>query len=86
MRLLIYLLALISGFSAAEAARAQVAPSSSVAQTAVAAAEALATVDRVEAKRPADFRPHNLVVSSPLKVLVTVAIDTPVSRNDLLRV
>jgi hypothetical protein len=56
MRLLIYLLALISGFSAAEAARAEVSPASSVAQTAVAAAEALAAQEQVGVARSSHER------------------------------
>jgi hypothetical protein len=79
MRLLIYFIALISGFSAAEAARAEVAPASSVAQTAVTAAQALADRHVVDATIPANERPAEPVVA----VVQSNAEElTPITRYD----
>jgi hypothetical protein len=83
MRLLIYLLALVSGFSAAEAARAEVSPASSVAQTAVAAAEALAAQEQVGVAKPAYEQPRATVAFIPTATQVAPAADTPISRHDL---
>lgn len=83
MRLLIYLLALVSGFSAAEAARAEVSPASSVAQTAVAAAEALAAQEQVGVAKPAHDQPRATVAFIPTATQATAVADTPVSRHDL---
>jgi hypothetical protein len=85
MRLLIYLLALVSGFSAADAARAEVTPASSVAQTAVAAAEALAAQVQVDLARPAQKWPREIALSEPAKLMVAATADTPISLHDLLR-
>jgi hypothetical protein len=85
MRLLIYLLALISGFSAAEAARADVSPASSVAQTAVAAAEALAAQEQLPATRPVAAWPRENRPIESARVLVGLAPNTPIIRHDLSR-
>jgi hypothetical protein len=85
MRLLIYLLALVSGFSAAEAARAEVSPASSVSQTAVAAAEALASQVQEITTRPANQRPGETMVSVQTSDLVALVASTPVTRNDISR-
>lgn len=85
MRLLIYLLALVSGFSAAEAARAEVSPASSVAQTAVAAAEALAAQEQVGVAKPPHEQPRATVALVPATTQVSPVAKTPVSRHDLSR-
>jgi hypothetical protein len=85
MRLLIYLLALISGFSAAEAARAEVAPASSVAQTAVAIAEALASPKYVGTARPTNDWPGDATLVGPKKTPVPIAANTPLLRHDISR-
>jgi hypothetical protein len=82
MRLLIYLLALVSGFSAAEAARAEVSHASSVAQTAVAAAEALASQDQQSPLRAADHRPGTIAVAVTQDAPLTLVAPTPISRHD----
>ena len=85
MRLLIYLLALISGFSAAEAARAQIAPASSVAQTAVAAAEELTAQERVDLKLSTDDQLSELAVVGHILTASVPSSSTPVARHDLTR-
>jgi hypothetical protein len=85
MRLLIYLLALVSGFSAAEAARAEVSHASSVAQTAVAAAESLAAQEQVDIARPANEWLRETIVFEPTKPLVALVANTPIRRHDLSR-
>jgi hypothetical protein len=85
MRLLIYLLALVSGFSAADAARAEVTPASSVAQTAVAAAEALASQEQVAATGPANDFPFESIVTALSDAFITVRVSNPVSRHDQSR-
>jgi predicted RNA polymerase sigma factor len=82
MRLLIYLLALISGFSAADAARAELAPASSVAQAAVAAAEALASQEQINFAQPVNhWSPRRAFVAAPIP-LIKVPVSTPISRQD----
>jgi hypothetical protein len=85
MRLLIYLLALMSGFSAAEAARAEVTHATTVAQTAVAAAETLALHENVAFAAPVLSSPKATddAVCSPAQP--QSAIQTPVLRHDLSR-
>jgi hypothetical protein len=85
MRLLIYLLALVSGFSAADGARAEVSPASSVAQTAVAAAEALAAQEQIDVTRPAEKWVRNTALVESAELPVALFVDTPVSRHDLSR-
>jgi hypothetical protein len=85
MRLLIYLLALISGFSAAEAARAEVSPASAVAHSAVAAAEALASQEQQASARPADHRPGNILVFVAHEMPLALIAPTPVTRRDVSR-
>ena len=82
MRLLIYLLALISGFSAADAARAEVSPASSVTQTAVAAAEALASQEQVASTIPAGGWADTKTVLGLNSAPLLLVIPTPVSRHD----
>jgi hypothetical protein len=84
MRLLIYLLALMSGFSAAEAARAEISPASSVAQTAVAAAEALASQEPSSSDRPADGWVRITTYAPPFVRIFAGFANTPVTRYDLL--
>jgi hypothetical protein len=83
MRLLIYLLALIGGFSAAEAARAEMTPASSVAQSAVAAAEALAAQEQESTACPANDPPRASILPSLLDAAVTPIAQTPVTRRDV---
>jgi hypothetical protein len=85
MRLLIYLLALMSGFSAAEAARADVPHASTVAQTAVAAAETLALQEHVAFPRPALSVPQAKNDAELFLPLPQPATQTPVLRHDLSR-
>jgi hypothetical protein len=83
MRLLIYLLALMSGFSAAEAARGEISPASSVAQSAIAAAESLVAQDQAKASYPVDHIVHApLYIDQPAAPIFATA-DTPVKRHDL---
>lgn len=83
MRLLIYLLALMSGFSAAEAARTEIGHASTVAQSAVATAEALASQDQISHAQPSYARPQNQWrLAEPVIALALVA-RTPVTRRDL---
>jgi hypothetical protein len=83
MRLLIYLLALMSGFSAADAARADVAHSSSVAQAAVAVADALVVQEQESVARPASVWPRDLF-SAPADVSAqTFTSQTPITRRDV---
>jgi hypothetical protein len=84
MRLLIYLLALVSGFSAAEAARAEITPASSVAQTAVVAAEALASQVQAASDHPANHQPLS-TDSQQLAYVIKVAVSSPITRHDLSR-
>ncbi len=85
MRLLIYLLALMSGFSAAEAARAEVTHASTVAQTAIAAAETLALQEHVAFTRPVLSMPEATNDAELLFPLPLLATQTPVLRHDLSR-
>ena len=83
MRLLIYLLALMGGFSAADAARADVAHSSSVAQATVAVADAMVTLEQENVARPASVWPRDLF-SAPAEVLaLTFTAPTPITRRDV---
>lgn len=83
MRLLIYLLALMSGFSTAEAARADMAQTSSVAQTAVAAAETLIAQEHVAQKRPRSDLLRASDGAAPQLVPPAAIASSPVSRYDL---
>ena len=83
MRLLIYILALMSGFSAADAARAEVAHSSSVAQSAVAVSDAMVAQEQEAVLRPASVWPRDLwhalaKVSEP-----EYTAQTPITRRDV---
>jgi hypothetical protein len=83
MRLLIYLLALMSGFSAADAARADVAHSSSVAQAAVAVADALVAQEQESVSRPTAVWPRNLAHAPVLVSAQTFIALTPITRRDV---
>jgi hypothetical protein len=83
MRLLIYLLALLSGFSAAEAARADVAQTSAVAQTAVAVADAMAAQEQESVARPAHVWPRDLGIASIPHTTSAFIAPTPVTRRDV---
>lgn len=84
MRLLIYLLALMGGFSAADAARADVAHSSSVAQAAVAVADALVAQERASVARPAAVWPRTLVHAPLYGAVQAFTALTPITRRDVL--
>ena len=83
MRLLIYLLALMSGFSAADAARADVAHSSSVAQAAVVIADSLVAQKQDAVVRPATVRPRDLVLVPLRAPAPTFTALTPITRRDV---
>ena len=85
MRLLIYLLALMSGFSAADAARADVAHSSSVAQAAVAVSDALVAQEQASIVRPANAWPRQLVHVPLLVYALEFIARTPITRRDVSR-
>ena len=83
MRLLIYLLALMSGFSAADAARADVAHSSSVAQSAVAVVDELVEQEQAIVARPAAVWPRELTSTpAPTTIPAYIAL-TPITRRDV---
>lgn len=83
MRLLIYLLALMSGFSAADAARADVAHSSSVAQAAVAVADTMVAQEQASVACPAAVWPRDLAYASFHGVAPTLIAQTPITRRDI---
>ncbi len=85
MRLLIYLLALMSGFSAAEAARAEVTHATTVAQSAIAAAETLALHEHVAFARPVLSSPKATDEVVFLPAQPQLATQTPVLRHDISR-
>lgn len=83
MRLLIYLLALMGGFSAADAARADVAHSSSVAQATIAVADAMVAQEQESVARPASVWPRDLF-SAPAEVSAPpFTAPTPITRCDV---
>jgi hypothetical protein len=83
MRLLIYLLALIGGLSAADAARAEVTPASSIAQTAVAAAEAYASQAQESAARPVTDWPREQSFAGYRGHYIAPVAKTPITRRDV---
>ena len=83
MRLLIYLLALMSGFSAADAAREGVSPTSSVAQTAVAVADVLVAQEQESVVRPASVWPRILSFAPLYFAAPTFITLTPITRRDV---
>lgn len=83
MRLLIYLLALMGGFSAADAARADVAHSSSVAQAAVSVADALVAQERASVTRPVAVWPRTLVHAPLYAAVQAFTALTPITRCDV---
>lgn len=85
MRLLIYLLALMSGFSAAEAARADMAQASSVSQTAVVVSEAMVAMETDGAQQPADVSSRARQAITAQFISAVLPCETPVSRKDLAR-
>ena len=85
MRILIYLLAMLTGFSAAEAARPVASAPAAVTQGTVVVA-LVASVEREAAATPLEFDPFSVALTSPIvEVAFTVALSSPVSRNDLTR-
>jgi hypothetical protein len=88
MRLLIYLLALLTGFSAAEAARpVSVAPSSVGAEAGQACAQiALISTDQVYGQTESHYIGSNfpeLEITEPAPD-ISVAKSTPVQRHDVI--
>ena len=83
MRLLIYLLALISGFSAADAARAEVVHSSSVAQAAVVVADAMVAQEQESVVRPASVWPRDLISAYYNANAPAFIALTPITRCDV---
>jgi dihydroorotate dehydrogenase len=85
MRLLIYFLAMMTGFSAAEAARPVSTTPAAVAQSAVIAASA-ASVEREMAAKMAEYIPAlELVSAAPDADILSVNISSPVLRHDITR-
>jgi hypothetical protein len=82
MRLLIYLLALVSGLSAADAARAEVSSPSTVAQTAIAAAEAHVAEETQRTVLPASAPGYDDTVPVVTVAFWSVAAATPVAQHD----
>ena len=83
MRLLIYLLALMGGFSAADAARADLAQTAAVAQTAVAVADALVAQEQANIARPVNVWPRESVYI-PVYVAAQIFIAlSPITRCDV---
>jgi hypothetical protein len=85
MRLLIYILALVTGLSAGEASRAEIRPASSVAQTAVAAAEALASQDQTISDHPQNSLPDDNALAFRVESVAIDTANTPITRHDLTR-
>jgi hypothetical protein len=83
MRLLIYLLALMSGFSAADAARADVGHSASVAQATVVIADALVAETEGVVVRSATVWPRDLVRAQVKAPATTIIAPTPITRRDV---
>lgn len=88
MRILIYLLAMLSGFSAAEAAR-PVSSSSTSVDLAAAQAYVAASVQEAEKafEQPLHVTPTARVHLMPIQgstAFVALAIDTPVYRHDII--
>jgi hypothetical protein len=86
MRLLLYFLALLTGFSAAEAARPVEAASSTSTASSVALADVYATVVAVSADRQSKFAPAAILPSEDHFELIVqedaISASTPVSRAD----
>ncbi len=88
MRILIYLLAMLSGFSAAEAAR-PVSSSSTSVDLAAAQAYVAASVQEADKafEQPLHVTPTARVHLMPIQgsiAFVALAIDTPVYRHDII--
>lgn len=85
MRILIYLLAMMTGFSAAEAARPVAAAPAAVAQRAVVAVS-VASVAKKIASVSVEQRPRlAVVVLEPAQAAMPIAASSPVLRHDLTR-
>jgi hypothetical protein len=83
MRLLIYLLALLCGFSAANPVRAEATPASTVAQTAVAAADALIVQEQQGAVCAVHHALQRTTHGAHIEAFVRCVADTPVARYDI---
>ena len=85
MRLLIYLLAMMTGFSAAEAARPVAAAPAAVAQAALIAAS-VASVEQEIAPLSLEKLPALTAVAvAPVMRAVPVAATSPITRYDISR-
>jgi hypothetical protein len=88
MRILIYLLAMLSGFSAAEAARpvssAPASVGSAVSQSYVAAAAKVAEKTYASPDRDARFALVSLLPIFGVATLIAPTPDTPVYRHDII--
>jgi hypothetical protein len=85
MRLLIYLLALLSGFSAADAARAEVSSASTIAQTAVAAAESLTSQEQQGTVLPANGLVSEEAIPATPETPLAIFAASPVRLHDISR-
>ena len=85
MRLLIYLLAMMTGFSAAEAARPVAATPAAVAQGIVLVAS-VASAEREISTKSAEYIPSlKSVAAAPAVSALFAAASTPVLRHDITR-
>jgi hypothetical protein len=82
MRLLIYLLALLSGFSVADVARADVTPASSVARASVAAADALVVQEQKSGACAKRRSPLQVVYRAHINAPAPARADNPITRYD----
>jgi hypothetical protein len=85
MRLLIYLLAMMTGFSAAEAARPVAATPAAVAQGTVIAVSVALVEQDIAAKLPEDQPFLAAVASGSVRTALALSVSSPVLRNDLTR-
>ena len=85
MRLLIYLLAMMTGFSAAEAARPVSATPAAVAQGAIIVASVVSTQQEVSPASLQKVPVLPVVAVLPDRATLSVAATSPVSRHDIIR-
>jgi hypothetical protein len=85
MRLLIYLLAMMTGFSAAEAARPMSSAPATVAQGAIVAASVISAQREVAAKAVHRVPVLRQVSALPVYAKSPFIMTSPVSRRDIIR-
>lgn len=85
MRLLIYLLAMITGFSAAEAARPVSATPATVAQSAIVVASEITAQQHAGARSIHKAPILQQVAALPVYVNLPIVAASPVSRRDIIR-